>query len=790
MCAIFSRISVLAGVMAFSCFAYAAPVYLKSGTFDPVTYKSSRATNEMQLIVVQARPGEIWNLREELSGRGIAELEYLPTDALLVRAEPSQLESLSSVLATMPYASEMKVSSEFGTRTFQWPQRQQEVAQGLRRADILFSADSDLFFAEVMLQNTGVEVLASTMMGPNPVVSVIGDPELIQALAINPFIVMIEESGEGRQRNNTVRWIIQTNTLDSTPLYTAGITGQNMVAGITDGLLKADHTSFSDTVAIGPTHRKVVYRDTGGTDSHGTHTAGTLAGDAGAMNDRRGVAFSAKIAMGAYPSISSAPTALPPKFDTLYNFGARDFSNSWGDDGSFSYTLFSRAIDQYSWDKETVVIGFASTNASGLRIPENAKSVLAVSSSSDTPNQENRFSGGTGPTADGRRKPDVITPGQSITSAGTGTTTATATLSGNSMACPSAVGTSILVRQYLREGRIQTGTALPAATLEPSGALLRAILSNGTRDMTGVAGFPSNGEGWGRIAITDALYLGASSKRLLVQDVFNANGLSNGQSATYQFKVNSNSKPLRVTMVYTDFPPSGATATPVVNNLNLSVQSGASTFLGNVITNGDSATGGSADVLNSTEQVHRLTPATGIYTVTVTGANVVSSNGKQGYALAITGDVKAGEISGTLSSPGYVGSYPTSIPVTFLTAAGAVVPGGNFNATVNPTTGAFTVDAPVLLPNSYRMRLDFGTFLRRVYPSQSQPALTNKFATGQAVVMVNGDIDNDGEVGPGDFEVVVSNFGTAGPSGDVDGDGEVGPGDFEIVVANFGRNNE
>jgi hypothetical protein len=227
-----------------------------------------------------------------------------------------------------------------------------------------------------------------------------------------------------------------------------------------------------------------------------------------------------------------------------------------------------------------------------------------------------------------------------------------------------------------------------------------------------------------------------------------------------------------------------------VNNLNLSVQSGASTFLGNVITNGDSTTGGSADVLNSTEQVHRLTPATGIYTVTVTGANVVSSNGKQGYALAITGDVKAGEISGTLSSPGYVGSYPTSIPVTFLTAAGAVVPGGNFNATVNPTTGAFTVDAPVLLPNSYRMRLDFGTFLRRVYPSQSQPALTNKFATGQAVVMVNGDIDNDGEVGPGDFEVVVSNFGTAGPSGDVDGDGEVGPGDFEIVVANFGRNNE
>lgn len=785
-----SRVFILAGFATLATSLSAAPVMLKSGTFDPVTYKVSRVSNDVQLMVVQAKPGQIFGLRAELTAKNISELEYLPTDALLVRAEPSQLENLTNALATMPYASEMKISSEFGTRSFTWPQRQQEVAQGLRRADILFSSDSDLFFAKVMLQNTGVNVLDSVIMGTNPVVSVIGDPELIKRIAINPFVVMIEESGEGRQRNNTVRWIVQTNTSGNTPLYTAGITGQNMVAGITDGLLRSDHTSFSDTVAIGPTHRKLIYRDAGGTDSHGTHTSGTLAGDAGVFDDRRGVAYSAKIAIGAYPSISSAPTALPPKFDTLYNLGARDFSNSWGDDGSFSYTLFSRAIDQYSWDKETVVIGFASTNASGLRIPENAKSVLAVSSSNDTPNQEARFSGGTGPTADGRRKPDVITPGNSITSAGTSTTTAVATLSGNSMACPSAVGTSILVRQYLREGRIQTGTSLLAASMEPSGALLRAILSNGTRNMTGIAGYPTNEEGWGRIAIADALYLDASSKRLLVQDVFNSNGLSNGQSATYQFKVNSNTKPLRVTMVYTDFPPSGATATPVVNNLNLSVQNGASTFLGNVMTNGDSLTGGSADALNSTEQVHRLSPATGIYTVTVTGVSVVSPNGKQGYALAITGDVKAGEISGTLSSPGYLGTFPTSIPVTFLTASGAVVPGGNFNATVNPTTGAFTVDAPVLLPNSYRMRLDFGTFLRRVYPSQSQPALTNKFATGQSVVMVNGDIDNNGEVGPSDFETVVNNFGLAGVAGDVDKDGEVGPSDFEIIVSNFGKSDE
>jgi hypothetical protein len=58
--------------------------------------------------------------------------------------------------------------------------------------------------------------------------------------------------------------------------------------------------------------------------------------------------------------------------------------------------------------------------------------------------------------------------------------------------------------------------------------------------------------------------------------------------------------------------------------------------------------------------------------------------------------------------------------------------------------------------------------------------------------LYQGDCDNDNEVGPGDFEIVVSNFGSivgdpgVDGSADVDGDGEVGPGDFEIIVENFG----
>lgn len=57
---------------------------------------------------------------------------------------------------------------------------------------------------------------------------------------------------------------------------------------------------------------------------------------------------------------------------------------------------------------------------------------------------------------------------------------------------------------------------------------------------------------------------------------------------------------------------------------------------------------------------------------------------------------------------------------------------------------------------------------------------------------IKGDVDRDGEVGPGDFEEVVARFGASVGSSlytteaDVDRNGEVGPSDFEIIVLNFG----
>jgi hypothetical protein len=95
--------------------------------------------------------------------------------------------------------------------------------------------------------------------------------------------------------------------------------------------------------------------------------------------------------------------------------------------------------------------------------------------------------------------------------------------------------------------------------------------------------------------------------------------------------------------------------------------------------------------------------------------------------------------------------------------------------------GPYSIEIPPGTPNGvYTLHFKGGTFL-----SSSYVVNLNGNNITRTIRLRNGDIDQDGEVGPGDFEAVVGQFGGPG-SADADNDGEVGPSDFEIVVGNFG----
>src|SRR5262249_29585156 len=162
--------------------------------------------------------------------------------------------------------------------------------------------------------------------------------------------------------------------------------------------------------------------------------------------------------------------------------------NSWGDDGTRAYTTWCRQIDQFSYDFEDDVIMFAVSDGSIVTTPENANSTLAVSSTYDAPIQDTHGDGGIGPTADGRRKPEIMAPGMGTISANYATPCGYTSDSGTSMACPVITAAALLTRQYFVSGFYPSGAARSTDILTPSGALLRALLINSSVDMTGEPG--------------------------------------------------------------------------------------------------------------------------------------------------------------------------------------------------------------------------------------------------------------------------------------------------------------
>src|SRR5204862_3611804 len=96
---------------------------------------------------------------------------------------------------------------------------------------------------------------------------------------------------------------------------------------------------------------------------------------------------------------------------------------------------------------------------------------------------------------------------------------------------------------------------------------------------------------------------------------------ASGQQRVITGFVPDNTKPFRVTLVWTDAPgPTSGNA--FVNNLDLEVTVGGNTYKGNVFTGANSATGGSADAANNVESVFLPAGVTGPVVVNVKATNI------------------------------------------------------------------------------------------------------------------------------------------------------------------------
>ncbi len=401
-----------------------------------------------------------------------------------------------------------------------------------------------------------------------------------------------------------------------------------------------------------------------------------------------------------------------------YSTGVRVHSQSWGAGTNPSYNTTAADDDEAMWKLRDLTIFYSAGNSGPApnTITKDTKNGILVGGTNSPTNggsiEDLSSSSSHGPARDGRIKPDILAPytvsaatenaGISGPFANPTSTTAMdaavnpsapnnnrtfSTISGTSFSSPMAAGGAILARQYFTDGYYPTGTKTAANSFNPSNALIKAIVLNSGRNVTGLrsadngtggasAPLPNNGQGWGRMTLDDALYFSGDRRELkVVADIWNGAtaadasrpavnpSIMTGQTHTYQINNVSTVEPLRITLVWAD--PKGTTGASVAltNNLDLEVTDPqGKIFRGNVnfaSAYSQPANGAAFDNRNPLEAVYLQYPAPGTYTVKIIGANVpgngqmgvvaqpgnqtIDSN-RQGYALVATGNFTAGAV--------------------------------------------------------------------------------------------------------------------------------------------------
>jgi hypothetical protein len=649
-------------------------IHLKYADFDPMagtpdipsrlmSQAPSIPNTKMPYIIQHDGPiTEAWV--NELGQAGVEIVSYIPDNAYLVRLSDDQVDTMrghNGVRWLGDYHPAYKLDPQVDN------------ANGMVDISVMLFPDATNSYVVKLLKIVGGEVLGIAHNDKVNTIKLRIDAAYIETLAAMPEVRYISMVEMNTILNDSTTQLLQTGSTTGTwPIFTTrNIRGQNQIAAIGDSGLRIDHQNFLGTVYGNGTEGKVItyfipgdanaeLGDEAQASYHGSHCAGTVLGDgpttgtygtyATATFD--GHAYMARLVMmdcgrtddPATPTVNEGDYIYTPSdmyndyFLAAENWGAKVHSNSWG--GGYGYDDGTAEIDRYLWDSQDYLVCFAAGNdgaVSTIGSQAEAKNLICVGgTTNDGTGQYTSTS--QGPCYDGRIKPDVAAPAVNIESVNGGGTTTYQTMSGTSMACPATTGSAALVRQYYTEGWYPTGAKVAGNAMSaPSAALIKATMINGAVDY-GTLNVPNFIEGWGRVHLENSLYFAGDTIKTAVVD--NKIGLLTNDYVEYSYSVVAGTR-LKVSLVWTDFEGDPAASKMLVNNMNLLVKNpSAVEYKGNVYTGGYSTTGGSYDTLNNVECFNIAAPATGVWTIRVTGYAI--ARGPQPFALVVSGALADG----------------------------------------------------------------------------------------------------------------------------------------------------
>ena len=360
-------------------------LYLHRGTFDAQASgpKSGYKVKMQQWLlpapgpytIIQFRGPIVAADRADLAQTGVVILEYVPDFAYVVRGTADQLNQagrLTSVYARAPFTLADKLSPALlkvmqqgrehmgRVRVVAWPDEQDALVAGL--AALPFAVTDNLTRDQAL------------------------------ALAAITAVRWIEPVTQPQLQNDVARAIMNVNGVwQNNALF-----GNGQIVAVTDsGLDTGSQASLSPDFAgrVVATHVLVPGEDWGDQHGHGTHVAGSVAGNgvqsgsdpssSDYTNSFAGVAPEASLVIQAFEAdangaIMGIPDDYYQLFAQAYDDGARLHSDSWGDytgpitdtEASFGgYPYGAQRTDEFIWDHPDMNIFAAAGNSGADGVP-------------------------------------------------------------------------------------------------------------------------------------------------------------------------------------------------------------------------------------------------------------------------------------------------------------------------------------------------------------------------------------------------------------------------------------
>ena len=465
---------------------------------------------------------------------------------------------------------------------------------------------------EAAIQNTGSSIIKNAPMFKSLVLRVPIN-KLSQIIAM-PFIQWVEPIDPPDELENTLgRTLHRANILND---GIRNLKGEGINIGEWDGGEVSPHLDFS------PAGRLTLVETSSASD-HSTHVAGIMAGRGLIDPKGRGMAPNAKLFSYDFNGDIQIEmdTAIPNHTLSVSNHSYGGSATCGLSGSGVTYASRSRSTDinlnNYNYHLHVHSSGNSQSSCTGgwstiTGSGKPAKNSLLVANITTT--EVMSSSSSFGPVQDGRVKPEISAFGTSVFSTYI-PLNSYGTISGTSMATPGVTGTAALLYQRYKQ--------LNSNNLPPS-TLIKNIIMNAAFDL-GNPG-PDYKFGYGRINSLEAVKILETNRYIL-------NSISTGATNTTNITIPANAAKLRVMVTWND-PAGTANANPcLVNDLNLTVVNGSTTYLPWVLDKnnpGTNATKG-VDAVSNIEQVEIDNPVAGNYAVNINGFAVPS--GPQLYAL-------------------------------------------------------------------------------------------------------------------------------------------------------------